>query len=595
MQVLTVRRVLALILVLGLPGMPAAAQSPSPVPAPDCGAATTLRFPLRDAGATLVTPFAVADPTLPNPDTRFIGRFSPAGTWTYPEAAGGRAVFAAGAGRIVASGPVGAGDRGGIVVVEHRGPYLLPASDPLDPGAPYIVGATSAETILTVYAGIDPAGLPLGTCVTADSLLGTTTAQCGPGVALPCSDLPPALRLEVRLGTTADPALRSADWSVVGAAGTSIAGTFLDPQVMVDAGYRDPSQVLTVLAPPCVPPSAAPGASPAPCPPPVPVASAAPSPAPSAAPTPSAAERPMRGPAKVLLSGIPPELAPTCVRRTRDLVTGTLAAFDCRPRSAQIDLITYFLARPPDARFTFNARTREASLAPGGDCAGGIAGIEEKAVGRSSACYRNSAGRANLRLAYAGSCPGLYIGVLGRTGNIPALTAAFTEVTGGMPWTEPPATVPACFGAISGVTPPPAPTNTVLTYATKMVETRPGEYRATHTVKWSISLTTDTVIEVWGLRGCPAELPPNGKDVDCAAPGTYYPPEARILLATAPAAAGKVSFPTRIGEVMGPALFYADAGPTIGAVLVRASNGKAASSFVIPKNGTAESCLGCTW
>ena len=51
--------------------------------------------------------------------------------------------------------------------------------------------------------------------------------------------------------------MRSADWSVVGAAADSSAGTFFDPQVMVDDGLREPSTFIDSLAVPC--PGASPG------------------------------------------------------------------------------------------------------------------------------------------------------------------------------------------------------------------------------------------------------------------------------------------------------------------------------------------------
>src|SRR4051794_21275224 len=114
-----------------------AGQSPSASPhgltAADCGVASTLSFPIHDPGAILLVPFAFEDPSLPNPDPGFVGRFHPDETWSVPDDAGGSPVFAAGPGLVVGSGTIGAGDRGGIVVVEHAGPFTLPASLPDDP------------------------------------------------------------------------------------------------------------------------------------------------------------------------------------------------------------------------------------------------------------------------------------------------------------------------------------------------------------------------------------------------------------------------------------------------------------------------------
>ena len=59
-------------------------------------------------------------------------------------------------------------------------------------------------------------------------------------------------------------------------------------------------------------------------------------------------------------------------------MTGTLAAVDCRPDVPGISLITYFLGRPADVRFTLNSRAKDQGLTAGGDCAAGIAGVESR-------------------------------------------------------------------------------------------------------------------------------------------------------------------------------------------------------------------------
>ena len=601
MSVRSVRRVLAALVALAMliPGVPAAAQSPSPAPTPDCGIASTLRFPLHDAGAALVTPFAFADPAQPNPDTRYVGRFTPSETWSFPGAGAHRAVFAAGTGRIVASGTIGAGDRGGIVVVEHRGPYVLPASDPADPGAPYLVAATPADTILTVYAGIDPIGLPVGTCVTSDSLLGITTDQCGPGVALPCSDLPAGLRLEVRLGTTADPALRSADWSTLGAIGTSIGGTFLDPQVMVDAGYREPTQLFTVLAPPCVPASPAPGASPVPCPQPVPIGTPVPTPSPTPSPTPeptvapTPAVQPVRSPRNVLLAGIPAELRDFCSDRSSGLITGTIVALECDAGDPAIDAIAYFLVRPPDARFTWNTRAAALGLTDGADCRLGIEGIEVRGAPLSAACYRTTAGKAAIILAYASACPGVFVSVTGRTNDVADLAAALDLATGGAPWTQPRATIRLCQEGLTGVSAPPVPTNVRLKSAILPGPDLP--FTVKQTVSWSIPVTGETSIEVWGLVSCP-EIDQPGEDGPCITPTTRIPTEDLRLIRTVPAAAGKVTW-SGPGWEVGPYVWVdvlddGTWGDAYYAILVRAVNAREASRYAIPVDGVAVDCFG---
>ncbi len=161
-------------------------------------------------------------------------------------------------------GPIGTGGQGSIVVVEHTGPFTIPASTQ---GASWSYPAEPVDSILTAYEGIDPLpGLAVGDCVSASTLIGMVAAQCGPGVAAPCVDAPPALHLEVRLASTADPSQHSPDWSVVGPAANSSAGYFLDPQAMVDDGLREPSAFLASLAVPC--PASSPGldATAEPCP-----------------------------------------------------------------------------------------------------------------------------------------------------------------------------------------------------------------------------------------------------------------------------------------------------------------------------------------
>ena len=232
-----------------LPAAPAVAQSPSVVPASPgaspaapvaCPAMTDASAPVRDSAATLTLGFGAA-----NPDPA-IGGFHPGEDWALPAGSAPLAVFAVGDGQVIAVQPAVSGGRGGLVVVSHTGPFDLPAAAS---DAAVAAPASTEATILTVYAGIDPADdLVVGACVDGDTQLGTTTAQCAADVPEPCSELPSALHLEVRLAATADPANRSADWSVVGTAEDSIDGWFLDAATMTADGLRDPSAFLATLA-----------------------------------------------------------------------------------------------------------------------------------------------------------------------------------------------------------------------------------------------------------------------------------------------------------------------------------------------------------
>ena len=197
-----------------------AAQSPglsSPSPTVACPSMTGAGSPLHAPGSVLITAFGGEDPTSPDAATAPAGRFQPGDVLGYPGDPSGVPVFAIGNGRVVAAGPIAGGNRGGIVVVEHDGSFLVPVSTP---GAPYAYPALQTDMLLSAYEGIDPSpDLAVGACVGPDTQLGVTTARCGPGVNPPCSDAPARLQLELRLPSTADPGMRSADWSSVGATG----------------------------------------------------------------------------------------------------------------------------------------------------------------------------------------------------------------------------------------------------------------------------------------------------------------------------------------------------------------------------------------
>ncbi|MFN8619247.1 MAG: hypothetical protein U0869_00695 [Chloroflexota bacterium] len=593
-------------------GAQSPAASPAGLTAADCGIAASLRFPIHDPGAILLVPFAFEDPAEPNPDPGFAGRFHPDETWTLPEDAAGSPVFAAGPGLVVASGTIGVGDQGGIVVVEHAGPFTLPASLPDDP---YVHDATDTDTLLTVYAGIDPM-VTAGECVSPDSVIGGITAACAAGVTPPCSDLPAALRLGVRLGSTADPALRSADWSVAGPAADSIGGTFPDPQVMVDDGVREPSRVIVALAAPCPSPAPdapdAPDASPGPdgtggpCGPATPtgtpapslVPSAPPTPAPTPSPTPKPTPRPVVSPQTALLQGIPASLRGSCEKRTSRLVTGTLAAVDCRPDDPAIALMTYFLASPADARFTFSSRAKDAGLGGGGDCAGAVPGVESRDPAGSVLCYKDADGKANLRFAVTEACPAVYVGVLGSGRDIGRLWSAVDAATGGEVWAAPRGTIAACKGdkgEKGAVSTPPTPTNAHLKQALVRKPTNADPLPPTRvTFSWSEPVTADTTIEVWGIRDC-LKKPPKDGSAPCIDGSTRIPGSQLVLLRTAPAGDGSVSWQVPTQEITAGYSYHDEQHGWIASVVLRASNAKAHSRFALIPEALGVGCDGCTY
>ncbi len=308
-----------------LPGAAGSAQSPdaSPeVPPTPCPAMDSAGSPLREPGAIVIQGFGSQDPAFPNTDPAFTPDASiPGRTWAYPLATP-RAPRSLPSAMVECSrsDTIGTGDRGGIVVVEHTGPFLVPASTP---GAPYSYPARSRPTrILSAYEGIDPSpDLVVGDCVGADTQLGF---DHGPvrhrASAAPCSDqpasAPPGGPAAVDCGSRRS---ARADWSVVGAAADSSAGYFFDPQVMVDDGLREPSTFIASLAVPCPGASpggdASPGSSLTPCPGSYPQATPPPTPAADATvPTPTRTPKPIRSPAADLLAGHPGDrcVTPAC-------------------------------------------------------------------------------------------------------------------------------------------------------------------------------------------------------------------------------------------------------------------------------------------
>ncbi len=565
-----------------LPGTGASSQSPvassvpslEPLPGSSvaaCAAMVSAGSPLHDPAAVLIAGFAdeVQAPvgTAPGGAPRF---------WSgddlgHPGDPSPVPVFAIGNGRVIASGPVAGG--GGIVVVEHAGPFVVPASAP---GAPYQYPALQTDTVLSAYAGVDPSpDVAVGACVGPDTQLGVSNT---------------AVHLELRLAATADPAKRAADWLAVGPATDSIAGLFVDPQVMVDDGLRDPAAFLASLAHAC--PRATDAGSPEPCTSAFPLPAPTPTPITSPAPTPTPS--PIRSAAADLRAGLPATIRDTCVPRTTGLVTGTIAAVDCHPEEGRIKLLSYYLLRPADARFTFASRMRQYDLKPGADCHAGKPGIESKRASLSVGCFVDSKGRANLRFASRAACPAVYVGVLGTGGDIAALVDAYDQSVG-EPWADPGSRLAACRSGGSGVSAPPAPTNVVFRVHAptdpKLYETSVPDYRLE--VTWDQAVSADTTIEVWAVTTCPLE----GKadSGPCLTGRTPLPPRIRGLAASAPSAQGSVFWTVPGWEDIGGAIAVNAQNEPVYGIAVRALNASGASPFVLARKGVATYCTGCTY
>jgi|GEM_PF-3473103 len=587
-----------------LPGIGVAAQSPgaSPGLSPSaslvpCPTMTESVSPLVAAGAYRIEAFGhredpVRDPAAPP-------RFHAGEDWAYSEGTARAAVVAVGNGRVLAAGTIDGDQRGGIVVIEHTGPFGVPASTP---GEPWSYPAADVDTILTVYQGIDPGPeLAVGACVSRGTLIGSVSPQCVAGRTGPCIARQVALHLEVRLPSTTDPAMRSVDWADVGPTEASSEGYFLDPQLMVDVGLREPTSFLATLALACPGPSQAPAASVEPCvtppPQPTPLPTLAPSPAPTPSPTPAASPaptpKPIRSPVGVLLAGVPASIRGTCETRSTGLVTGTLAAVDCHPDSRRIQLMTYFLLRPADARFVFSSRMRQYGLATGADCHAGLPGIESKRARLSIGCFVDTNGRANLRFASRAECPGVYVGVLGTGGDVAALAAAYDTAVGA-PWQDPGSNLAACRSGESGVSAPPAPTNVAFKVHTNGHDSEglPRPYRLQ--VTWDSAVDADTTIEVWAVTECPVTATRQRRELACVTRSTPLPAAIRQRVATAPAGDESVSWMVPGWEVLGGPV-AADGRLQYWGVVVRAVNANGASRFVIARDGSGVTCFDCTY
>jgi hypothetical protein len=276
-------------------------------------------------------------------------------------------------------------------------------------------------------------------------------------------------------------------------------------------------------------------------------------------------------------------------------VTGTLAAVDCRPDDPAIEQLSYFLGRPADARFTFASRAREQGLTNGGDCTASVAGVESRKRALSVLCYRDEDGHANVRYAISDRCPAVYIGALGTGKDIGALVAALQRTTGGVPWTEPAGTIADCKVDDGRVSVPPAPTNAHFNGEITRQPTAADPLPPTRiTVTWTVPVTADTRIEIWGIRECLRKPPTNGT-IACVDATTRIPADQLVLLRTAPASAGSASWLVPTQEIMGGDAYYDKEHGSMASVVIRAVNDRARSRFVILPEARGVGCDDCTY
>ena len=111
-------------------------------------------------------------------------------------------------------------------------------------------------------------------------------------------------------------------------------------------------------------------------------------------------------------------------------------------------------------------------------------------------------------------------------------------------------------------------------------------YQVTHTVRWKAPRTEGLEIRVYGVTACLSEPsnPSPGTSGPCVVEHTLLPPSAMVLAATAPAAAGEISW-------IAP-FFYDCAGPPVGpdgrdyhSIVIAAYNADSHSIFTIADPG----------
>ena len=111
-------------------------------------------------------------------------------------------------------------------------------------------------------------------------------------------------------------------------------------------------------------------------------------------------------------------------------------------------------------------------------------------------------------------------------------------------------------------------------------------YKVTHTVRWQAPRTEGVEIRVYGVTECLSEPsnPPPGTSWPCLVEHTMLPPSVMVLAATAPAAAGEISW-------IAP-FEYECAGPPVGpdgldywAIVIAAYNADGHSIFAIAHPG----------
>jgi len=160
--------------------------------------------------------------------------------------------------------------------------------------------------------------------------------------------------------------------------------------------------------------------------------------------------------------------------------------------------------------------------------------------------------------------------------------AAESPLASASPATTPPST--------SAATAPAKPTG--VTFTTDSVElagptgTDEVTYQVTHTVRWKAPRTEGVEIRVYGVTEClskPSDPPP-GTSGPCLVEHTLLPPSVMVLAASAPAAAGEISW-------IAP-FHYECAGPPVGpdgldyqAIVIAAYNAAGHSIFAIAHPG----------
>jgi hypothetical protein len=137
---------------------------------------------------------------------------------------------------------------------------------------------------------------------------------------------------------------------------------------------------------------------------------------------------------------------------------------------------------------------------------------------------------------------------------------------------------------------PAIPTKVRFDFLTQVCDLGPGQTCAWFRVGWLESNPAGATIRVYAVTTCLHVPTASAGKASCLETGDTIPEASLVLLGTAPAAVGTLSFRLDVGETFGLG-FLPAYGPSVYAVVVQAVNAQGGSLFAFAK--VTGSCYGC--